>query len=73
MTPTEKREMAGLVVMLAMLAAMAVVGEIIRAESKAAAFNRLTGSKVTAWDAYWLDLRVQEQVHEQDVGEKGSR
>ncbi len=32
----------------------------LSATQEAAAFNRLTtGPKVTAWDAVWLDLRVE--------------
>lgn len=27
---------------------------------EAAAYTRVTGKSVTAWDAMWLDLRVQE-------------
>lgn len=33
---------------------------LVHARFEAAAYNRVTGSNVTAWDAFWLDLRVQD-------------
>lgn len=33
-----------------------------QASCEASAYRRLTGKHVTAWDALWLDLRVQEGV-----------
>ena len=41
---------------LVIVAIMTVVQPI--QESKA--YNRLTGAKTTPWDAFWLDLRVQD-------------
>jgi hypothetical protein len=29
---------------------------------EAKTYNRLTGAKVSTWDAIWVDLRVQEQT-----------
>lgn len=35
---------------------------ILQPYFEADAYNRLTGKKVTYWDAVWLDLRIQEQI-----------
>lgn len=35
---------------------------ISKSHFEAAAFNRLTGKKVSTWDAMFVDLRVQEPV-----------
>jgi hypothetical protein len=45
---------------LALVAAMVALPVWFQAHQEAAAFNRITsGPKVTAWDALWLDLRVE--------------
>ncbi len=43
---------------------------IIAAYFEAQAYNRVTGSNVTTWDAIWLDLRVQEIPKEQQHGDR---
>lgn len=35
---------------------------ILQPKFEADTYTRLTGKKVTYWDAVWCDLRVQEQV-----------
>lgn len=32
---------------------------LIRSHMEAKAYNRVTGSNVTTWDAMWIELRVQ--------------
>jgi uncharacterized membrane protein len=55
------RDAALLMAGMLLLAALIVLPVVyVQASSEAAAFNRLTtGPKVTAWDAVWLDLRVE--------------
>lgn len=36
----------------------------ITCKYKAEAYNKVTGSNVTAWDVFWLDLRVQSEPKE---------
>lgn len=33
---------------------------IFRSSMEASAYNRVTGSNVTTWEAMWIELRVQE-------------
>lgn len=35
------------------------------AEAEARAFERVTGKRVSTWDAVWLDLRVQEHTKQE--------
>lgn len=37
-----------------------VVAWVLFSSMEAAAYNRVTGKNVSAWDAMWIDLRVQE-------------
>ena len=43
------------------LLGFAVVG-MLQPKFEADTYTRLTGKKVTYWDAVWCDLRIQEQV-----------
>jgi hypothetical protein len=50
----------------AFMAMLVLVGGLIlfaiwTAQQESAAYNRLTGAKTTAWDAMFLELRVQDQ------------
>jgi len=47
-------------------AAAAVIGIIIIwicCINESATYNRLTGAHTTAWDAMWVELRIQDQPH----------
>jgi len=35
----------------------------LKSQQEARAYERLTGVHVSAWDAMWLELRIQEPVH----------
>jgi hypothetical protein len=48
----------------------AVAVEWISAVNEAATFNRITGSHVTAWDALWVELRVQSPAQIDTAGHK---
>lgn len=37
---------------------------VVKASFRANAYNNVTGKHVSTWDAYWLDLRVQEPAIE---------
>ena len=45
--------------MAALLAAI-FAGSLVASFFEARAFNRATGKSVSAWDAMWIELRVQE-------------
>lgn len=36
----------------------------IKSSFEASTYNKLTGKNVSAWDAMWVDLRVQENIQE---------
>jgi hypothetical protein len=38
---------------------MIIAPSIIGSHMEAAAYNRITGAHVTAWDAFWCHLRVE--------------
>lgn len=50
-----------------MLAIFILIGSFtgIRGCIKADAYERVTGKRVSVWDATWLDLRVQEPASDQ--------
>lgn len=51
---------AGVATSFALVAAIAVPVVWVQATQEAAAFNRFTtGPKATAWDAVWVQLRVE--------------
>jgi hypothetical protein len=51
---------AAIVIGLSPLAAVAALSIRLQAHQEAAAFNRFTaGPKATAWDAPWVELRVE--------------
>lgn len=53
-------EVIATLLLWAALLSVPVVVTYVQCHTEAAAFNRLTtGPKVTAWDAFWLDLRVE--------------
>ena len=53
-------EVAAIAIGLSLLAAVAVPFIWYQAHQEAAAFNRFTtGPKATAWDAVWVELRVE--------------
>lgn len=45
---------------IALALALAVGIWVTRSHFEAEAFNRVTGSNVSTWDAMWIELRVQE-------------
>ena len=47
---------------IAGLLALVVVSAVVQASAKSAAWEHVTGKHVSIWDAYWLDLKVQEPV-----------
>lgn len=49
----------GLVLYVGIVVAAAVAW-VFFSVMEAAAYNRVTGKNVSAWDAMWIDLRVQE-------------
>lgn len=40
--------------------ALLVIGMVAQPIMEARAYNKLTGKNVSAWDAFWVDLRVQD-------------
>lgn len=44
------------------IVALALALWICSSWMEASAFNRVTGSNVSTWDAMWIELRVQEKV-----------
>lgn len=55
------RQMIGkILAVTAALVALSFVVSYIFARFEAAAYERVTGKRVSAWDAMFLDLRVQE-------------
>ncbi len=53
-----KKELLVLVVVAVTFILLAVVGGVVHARMKANAFERITGQKVSTWDAMFTDLRV---------------
>lgn len=52
-----------LAVLFVVFVVAVLVGDwVFRSSMEAAAFNRVTGKKVSTWDAMWIELRVQEQT-----------
>lgn len=45
-----------------MLVVSAILFWIVPSYFEARTYSRLTGAKVTMWDAMWVDLRVQESI-----------
>ncbi len=50
----------------AVIAAAVLLAAVGAAHLKASAYNRATGSNVSAWDAMWLDLRVQAEPKQKE-------
>ena len=48
------------------LAILAIAQAVVSSHFEAEAFNRLTGSSVTTWDAVWGELRVDVPVREKE-------
>lgn len=44
--------------MLAIMFLIIAIGSAVGAMQESEAYNRVTGAQTTAWDAFWLDLRV---------------
>ena len=53
------------VVAMALLLIFCLSVIALKPKFEAETYARLTGKKVTYWDAVWLDLRIQEQVSQQ--------
>ncbi len=49
-------------VYVAMILILPIIVWIIPSYFEARTYSRLTGAKVTMWDAMWVDLRVQESI-----------
>jgi hypothetical protein len=47
-------------IVIVILAVAVTVGVVLPAYFEAQAYERVTGKRVSTWDAIWLDLRVQE-------------
>lgn len=60
MNSIERRYFGLMAVVLAGIIAFAFLAAYVGAHFEAAAYERVTGKKVSAWDAMFLDLRVQE-------------
>jgi len=60
MTRDDKRNLFVALVLLAAVFVGTAALQLICASAEAAAYERVTGCHVSAWDAIWLDLRVQE-------------
>lgn len=57
-----KRETEGTIITMFGCLLIALVLWIVSSKFEAEAFYRLTGKKVSTWDAMFLDLRVQEPM-----------
>ena len=54
-------------IMIGMILAMILlIGSmhLVRSYWEAETYTRLTGKKVTTWDALWIEFRIQEQAKE---------
>lgn len=48
------------VAIIAVTVVILLAGWIIKSNMEAKAFHRVTGKRVSTWDAMWIELRVQE-------------
>jgi len=45
-----------------------IVFMVMQCQQESKSYNRLTGAHTTAWDAFWLELRVQDSPKEENDG-----
>jgi hypothetical protein len=65
MSDDEDRSSGVAFILYMLLTAAFVMFWIWRSNMESAAYNRLTGAHTTAWDAMFLELRVQDQPNKE--------
>lgn len=56
---TEDMKCAGWIALIVVMLSALIIGmAALKASLKASAYERVTGRKVSTWDAMWLELRV---------------
>jgi len=57
-----RREFLSTWIAVSLVCVVIVGGWILYSHFEARAYERVTGKRISTWDAMWLDLRVQEQL-----------